>query len=123
MGERQLLFSLTKKDFELQFFRCGGKGGQKQNKTSSGCRVIHRESGAVGESREERSQIQNKKNAFERCVKHPKFKIWHSMRVQECLTKVKMEDRVNEMMNPKNILIECKNENDEWEKIDEVEKK
>ena len=45
---RELLFSLTKNDFELQFFRAGGKGGQKQNKTSSGCRIIHKESGAVG---------------------------------------------------------------------------
>ena len=29
---KELLFSLTKKDFEIQTFRSGGKGGQNQNK-------------------------------------------------------------------------------------------
>jgi protein subunit release factor B len=38
---KELLFSLTKKDFRIDTFRAGGKGGQKQNKTSSGVRVTH----------------------------------------------------------------------------------
>ena len=111
---RQLLFSLNKNDFELQVFRAGGKGGQKQNKTSSACRVIHRESGAVGECREERSQLQNKKRAFSRCTEHPKFKMWMSMRVQECITKIKVEDKVNEMMVEKNLKVEGVNEDGDW---------
>jgi len=36
---KELLFSLTKKDFRVDTFRAGGKGGQKQNKTNSGVRV------------------------------------------------------------------------------------
>lgn len=68
MKERELLFSVTKKDFRIYTFRAGGKGGQKQNKTSSGVRFTHIESGAVGESREERSQHRNKEIAFKRCV-------------------------------------------------------
>ena len=64
MAKKELLFSLTKKDFVVETFRAGGKGGQKQNKTDSGVRIKHPASGAVAESREERSQHQNKKIAF-----------------------------------------------------------
>jgi hypothetical protein len=38
--------------------------------------VIHHPSGARGESREERSQLQNKRAAFLRMVKTPKFDLW-----------------------------------------------
>jgi len=69
------LFSLTKKNFEIQTFRSGGPGGQHQNKTSSGVRIIHKESGAVGESREHKSQLQNKKAAFTRLTESDKFKL------------------------------------------------
>jgi len=48
------LFSLTKKDFDIQTFRAGGKGGQKQNKISSGVRIIHRESGELLENLEQK---------------------------------------------------------------------
>ena len=72
---RELLFSVTRDDFTIQTFRAGGKGGQKQNKTDSGVRCIHNASGAVGEGRDERSQLQNKKNAFKRCIASPKFKV------------------------------------------------
>ena len=68
MYMRELLFSVTRDDFTIQTFRAGGKGGQKQNKTDSGVRCIHNASGAVGEGRDERSQLQNKKNAFKRWI-------------------------------------------------------
>ena len=70
------LFSVTKDEFEWQFFRAGGKGGQKQNKTSSACRCIHPPSGAAGEARDERQQIQNRRLAFRRCVDSPQFQTW-----------------------------------------------
>lgn len=38
--------------------------------------MIHHPSGARGESREERSQLQNKRAAFVRMVKSPKFQLW-----------------------------------------------
>lgn len=70
------LFSVAKDDFEWHFFRGTGSGGQKKNKTSSCCRCVHRESGAIGESREERQQSQNRKIAFQRCVATPQFTNW-----------------------------------------------
>ena len=65
---RELLFSITKDDFTIQTFRSGGKGGQNQNKRETGVRIIHNDSGARGESRNHRTQLANKKEAFRRLV-------------------------------------------------------
>jgi protein subunit release factor B len=74
--ERKLMFSITPDDCEMQTFRSGGSGGQNQNKRDTGVRYIHHPSGARGESREERSQLQNRKTAWRRMVENPKFTIW-----------------------------------------------
>ena len=71
---------MTIHDCEVQHFRSGGKGGQNQNKRDTGTRVIHRPSGARGESREERSQLQNKRAAFLRMMNSPAFQLW--LRIQ-----------------------------------------
>lgn len=76
---RTKILSVTLKDCEVQTFRAGGPGGQHQNKTDSGVRIIHRASGARGESREERSQLQNKKKAFRRMAETSTFKAWVRM--------------------------------------------
>jgi protein subunit release factor A len=72
-GERVL--SVTLADCRVDTFRSGGKGGQNQNKRETGVRIVHEPSGAVGESREERSQLQNKRTAFKRMAAHPRFKV------------------------------------------------
>lgn len=51
---------LRPEDLEYQTFRSGGAGGQYQNTTESGIRVIHKPTGLIAESRQERSQIQNR---------------------------------------------------------------
>ncbi len=79
MADRELLFSVTIDDCEVQTFRSGGKGGQNQNKRDTGVRVIHHPSGARGESREERSQLQNKRAAFRRMAESPQFRYWVSV--------------------------------------------
>lgn len=73
---KRLLFSLTKKDFEIQTFCTGGKGGQNQNSREKGVRIIHTESGAIGEGREYREQIRNREAAFKRMTQTEKFKKW-----------------------------------------------
>jgi len=70
------LFSVTRADFEWQYFRGRGKGGQKRNKTSNACRCTHRASGAVGVATDTRSQGQNRRLAFERCVATEAFQRW-----------------------------------------------
>ena len=52
------------KDLELQTFCSGGPGGQHQNKTQSGVRLIHIPTNVRGESRTERSQNKNYDNAL-----------------------------------------------------------
>lgn len=73
---REKVLSVTLADCRVDTFRSGGKGGQNQNTRDTGVRIVHPPSGAVGESREERSQLQNKRTAFKRMAAHPKFKVW-----------------------------------------------
>ena len=47
-------------------FRAGGKGGQHQNTTDSGVRLVHRPTGIRCESRTERSQLLNRRRALAR---------------------------------------------------------
>lgn len=74
--DKQLLFSVTLADCDVQTFRAGGPGGQNQNKRDTGVRIVHRESGARGESREHRSQLQNKQAAFRRMADSSMFRAW-----------------------------------------------
>lgn len=113
-----LLFSVTKKDFEIQTFKSGGKGGQHQNKTDSGVRIIHRESGAVGVSRDDRSQHRNKKTALRRLVDSPKFKVWINRKAFEVIQGKTIEQKVKESMVPENLKVEIKDQSNRW-----VEKK
>ena len=76
MSERKPDLTVTIHDCEVQTFRSGGKGGQNQNKRDTGVRIIHHPSGARGESREERSQLQNKRAAFKRLSERPEFRYW-----------------------------------------------
>jgi peptide chain release factor 2 len=57
---------INEKDLEMQTFCSGGPGGQHQNKTQSGVRLIYKYKGTEvrGESRTERSQPKNYSNAL-----------------------------------------------------------
>lgn len=70
-GEK--ILSVTLKDCKVETKRGSGKGGQNRNKRDTAVRIVHRASGAVGESQEERSQLQNKKRAFLRMIETPTF--------------------------------------------------
>ena len=51
-------------DVEMQVYRASGAGGQHVNKTSSAVRLIHKPTGIVVASQQERSQFQNKDNCM-----------------------------------------------------------
>lgn len=113
------LVSVTKNDFELQTFRCGGNGGQGVNKRSTGVRLIHKASGARGEARDERSFDQNRKNAFIRLTETKEFKNWLKIETSRALgQQVEIEEQVRRAMNPKNIRTEVKDENGRWVELD-----
>ena len=111
-------FTLTKEDFEWEFFTAGGNGGQKQNKTASACRCVHRPSGSTGISRDERSQLQNKKLAFERCTSTKQFKEWCNLELTRMELKkseaIPIERQVQLDMLPHNIKVEVQDENGVW---------
>ena len=96
---RELLFSVRISDCEVQTFRAGGKGGQNQNKRSTGVRVVHPPSGARGESREHRGQLQNKRAAFGRMARSDEFQRW-ARRVA-----LGVEAAVEEQMRPANLVV------------------
>lgn len=114
---KEILFTLTKKDFIVETFRGSGAGGQHRNKTDSAVRIKHPESGAVGESQEERSQHQNKRTAFLRLLEHPKFKVWHRMKCYELIRGETIEQKVDKMMSQENLKVEVKNQDGKWEEI------
>lgn len=106
---RELLFSLTKDDFEVQHFRSGGPGGQNQNKVNSGTRIIHHPSGARAESRDSRDQIANKKTALRKLAKRREFLFWVHEHVRELDGKQSAEQWVEvEMQKLEHFKIEYK---------------
>jgi protein subunit release factor A len=105
--ERRLLFSVTRKDFEMQVFRSGGKGGQNQNKVNSGVRLIHHPSGARGEARDSRDQPQNKRSAFERLLQTKEWKGWHRAECARRLGQTALvEQAVEDGLRPENLRVE-----------------
>jgi len=77
--EKELLFSVTAKDFDFSYTKGTGKGGQKRNKTETAVHCKHRESGARGYSDATRSQHKNKIDAFTKCIETKEFKAWHRL--------------------------------------------
>lgn len=106
-NSKQLLFSLTAKDFDFSFFAVGGAGGSGKDTSNTGVRCIHRASGAQATATETRSQSKNKETAFKRCAETSVFKTWHRMETMRRNGQLRdVERRVDEMMAPQNLKVE-----------------
>ena len=122
---KELLFSVTRKDFVIEPFKGSGAGGQHRNKTMSCIRIRHIESGAEAIATENREQGRNKKLAFKRITESKKFQMWLKIKTSETVqSKKEFEIRLNQMvdklMESENLLVEVYDkEKKKWIKRDE----
>lgn len=123
---RERVLTITQKDLRMDLFRAGGKGGQKQNKTETGVRFRHDPSGAVAESREHTTQLQNKRAAFHRLVETAEMQSWIRKRAAEAALsaaeRVNAERRIAESvsraMHPSNLKVEVRDDG-RWVEVTE----
>lgn len=117
---KELLLSITEKDFDITFFkRSKGPGGQKQNKTSSACRIIHKSTGLMSESHEDRSQLRNKEIAFLKLVNSKPFQVWLKIKIAEAQgTYSDVRKQVDDTFKEKDIKIEI-NQDGKWIEVNE----
>lgn len=111
---REKLFSITKKDFDIQTFRCGGHGGQAVNKLETGVRIRHRASGVTVQSCEHAEQLANKREAFRRLANDPKLKAWIRMEAARLGGQEPVEVVVDRLMSAENLRFEVKDEKKRW---------
>jgi len=118
--KKELLFSVTRKDFVIEPYKGSGSGGQHRNKTMSCIRIRHPESGAEAIATENREQGRNKKLAFKRIVDSKKFRSWIKIRSSETAQsqkelKKKIDDIVDKSMESDNLLVETYDvEEEKW---------
>lgn len=110
-SDKRRVLSVSIKDCEVQSFAAGGPGGQHQNATNTGIRIIHHPSGARGESREHRSQLQNRQAAFRRLGQSRAFQGWVA---GQLATGPTPEERVEADLAPGSLRIEYR-QNGHWE--------
>jgi hypothetical protein len=116
MNNKNLLFSLTKKDFIIEYFNPGKNGGQNANKIASACRIRHPASGAIGECKEERTQKPNRERAFKRLTETPKFKKWLKLEIAKQAGFLDgIEQKVERAM--KQVKIEVHDKKGNWQEV------
>ena len=111
---KELLFSITKKDFEITYFSGTGKGGQYRNKHQNCVRIKHIATGLIGIGKTERSMEQNKKQAFSNLTNNKKFKTWLKIEASKAMLSKEQKERkekelndlIDEMMKEENLKIE-----------------
>lgn len=117
-GNRELAFSVTRKDLKIDTFSAGGPGGQHQNTSNTAVRITHIPSGAAGEARDSRSQHQNMRAALKRMAESGKFRAWVNRELFG--NPIPAEEQVKRDMAPENLLIMARGEETggKWKIID-----
>jgi peptide chain release factor 1 len=75
----EVQIEIKRDDVRRDTFRSGGPGGQHQNKTESGVRLVHLPTGVVAECRTEKSQHKNE----DQCWRMLRSRIFEQMQEQE----------------------------------------
>ena len=115
---KELLFSVTKDDLDIDWFSGTGCGGQYRNKHQNCCRIRHKDSGAIATGQSQRDRVSNLKEAMENLTKSPKFKAWVKVRVGEVTgEKADIEAKVDRAM--RHLKFEVKDEAGNWKEVQE----
>ena len=115
---KELLFSVTKNDLEVDWFSGTGCGGQYRNKHQNCCRIRHKDSGAIATGQSQRDRVSNLKEAMENLTKSPKFKAWVKVRVGEVTgEKADIEAKVDKAM--RHLKFEVKDDQGNWKEVQE----
>ena len=115
---KELLFSVTKNDLEIDWFSGTGCGGQYRNKHQNCCRIRHKDSGAIATGQSQRDRVSNLKEAMENLIKSPKFKAWVKVRVGEVTgEKADIEAKVDRAM--RHLKFEVKDDAGNWKEVQE----
>ena len=111
---KTLLFSVTKKDFIINWFSGTGAGGQHRNKHQNCCRLVHPESGATATGQNSRSREDNLRDAFKKLIEKDTFKIWMNRKIWEITQSKTIEELVQDAIKPENLKIEGKGDDGRW---------
>jgi len=114
--DKELLFSVTKDDFDIHYFSGTGAGGQHRNKHQNCVRMSHSPSGASSTGTSHKERQRNLVEAFKKITADTKFKLWHSKVTQELLEKETLDERVDKMMHPDNLRVDEKVDG-KWRKV------
>lgn len=115
---KELLFSVTKDDLDIDWFSGTGCGGQYRNKHQNCCRIRHKDSGAIATGQSQRDRVSNLKEAMENLTKSPKFKAWVKVRVGEVTgEKADIEAKVDRAM--RHLKFEVKDDQGNWKEVQE----
>ena len=111
---KELLFSITKKDFKIDYFSGTGGGGQHRNKHQNCVRLHHKDSGATVTGQSNKERRSNVREALRNLINNPKFKLWQTRKIHEVVDGRTIERKVDEMMVPGNIKVEGKDCDNKW---------